>query len=193
MRPGDSFAPRAPPRGRVRRRRFLPAALLRAPRGSAIGKGMSKWKTLLAVAILSLSLALVALGARPAEADPQVVHVYKSPTCGCCRLWVDYMRSRGYEVAVSDVSDVTEVKREIGVPSGVSSCHTALVGGYFVEGHVPAEDVARLLAERPDVAGLAVPGMPVGSPGMEGPNPQPYSVLAVRKNGRLEVFADHRP
>jgi hypothetical protein len=85
------------------------------------------------------------------------------------------------------------MKRQLGVPSGVSSCHTAVIGGYFIEGHVPAEDISRLLAEHPDIAGLAVPGMPIGSPGMEGPGPVPYSVLAVQKDGKLEVFAEHRP
>jgi hypothetical protein len=137
--------------------------------------------------------ACLVLRAHPVEADPQVMQVYKSPTCGCCQKWVDHVRSRGYTVTVSNVSDVTPVKRELGVPLGTASCHTAFVGGYFIEGHVPAEDVSRLLAEHPDIAGLAVPGMPIGSPGMEGPNPHPYSVLAVGKDGKLEVFADHRP
>lgn len=121
------------------------------------------------------------------------MQVYKSPTCGCCQKWVDHLRSRGYNVTVSDVSDVSRVKRDLGVPSGASSCHTALVGGYFIEGHVPEEDISRLLAERPNIAGLAVPGMPIGSPGMEGPNPQAYSVFAVHKDGKVTVFAEHRP
>lgn len=127
-----------------------------------------------------------------AEAGPPAVQVYKSPTCGCCVKWVEHLRSRGYQVTVSDVPDVSPVKRELGVPPGAASCHTAFIGGYFVEGHVPAEDVARLLATHPDLAGIAVPGMPIGSPGMEGPNPQPYSVLAVHRDGRITVFAEHR-
>lgn len=137
--------------------------------------------------------ACLVLHAHPVEAEPQAMQVYKSATCGCCLKWIEHVRSKGFTVAVSNVPDVTRVKRELGVPSGDWSCHTAFVGGYFIEGHVPAEDIARLLAQHPDIAGLAVPGMPVGSPGMEGPNARPYSVLAVRKDGKVEVFADHRP
>lgn len=148
--------------------------------------------------ILSATGALVLAGCvtlhpHPAEADPQVIQVYKSPLCGCCQRWVDYVRSRGYTVAVSNVLAMNSVKRELGVPSEAESCHTAVVGGYFIEGHVPAEDISRLLAEHPDISGLAVPGMPIGSPGMDGPNPQAYSVLAVQKDGKLEVFAEHWP
>ena len=144
------------------------------------------------IGTLVLAAWLVLL-AHPAEADPQAMQVYKSPTCGCCQKWVDYLRSRGYTVTVSDVPDVGRVKRDLGVPSSASSCHTALVGGYFIEGHVPEQDISRLLAERPNIAGLAVPGMPIGSPGMEGPNPHAYSVLAVHKDGKVTVFAEHRP
>jgi hypothetical protein len=144
------------------------------------------------IGTLVLAAWLVLL-AHPAEADPQTIQVYKSPTCGCCRKWVDYLRSRGYNVTVSDVPDVSRVKQDVGVPSGASSCHTALIGGYFIEGHVPEQDISRLLAEHPNIAGLAVPGMPIGSPGMEGPNPQAYSVLAVHKDGKVTVFAEHRP
>ncbi len=135
----------------------------------------------------------VTLHPHPAEADPHVIQVYKPLLCDCCQRWVDYLRSRGYKVTVSNVVSVNSVKRELGVPSEAESCHTAVVGGYFIEGHVPAEDISRLLAEHPDISGLAVPGMPIGSPAMEGPNAQAYSVLAVRKDGKLEVFAEHRP
>jgi hypothetical protein len=145
-------------------------------------------------------LAVAALVATPLLARPPAssaerakVQVYKSPTCGCCQKWVDHLKSNGYDVSVSNVSDVDPVKRELGVPQGAASCHTAFVGGYFVEGHVPAEDVARLLAEHPDVAGLAVPGMPLGSPGMEAPNAPPYRVFAVKRDGTMAVFAEHQP
>jgi hypothetical protein len=134
----------------------------------------------------------VTLHAHPTEADLQVIQVYRPPMCGCCQRWVDYVRSRRYAVTVSNVLDMNSVKRELGVPSEAESCHTAVVGGYFLEGHVPAEDISRLLAEHPDISGLAVPGMPIGSPGMEGPNAQSYLVLAVQKDGKLEVFAEHR-
>jgi hypothetical protein len=127
-------------------------------------------------------------------AEQQTVQVYKSPSCSCCQKWVERMTSSGFKVEVSNVADVAPMKRDLGVPPAASSCHTAVVGGYFIEGHVPPEDISRLLAERPkDVIGLAVPGMPVGPPGMEGATAQPYSVFAVRKNGKLEVFADHKP
>jgi len=128
------------------------------------------------------------------RAEPKTIQVYKSPTCGCCQKWVDHLKNAGFTVDVSNVGELNTVKRQVGVPQGASSCHTAVVDGYFVEGHVPAEDVARLLRERPkDVVGIAVPGMPVGSPGMEGAYPEKYSTLAVQKDGKLKVFATHGP
>jgi len=135
----------------------------------------------------------VALASPPALADPPAVQVFKSPTCECCAKWVEHLRTHGFAVQVNDVPDLGRVKREHGVPERLASCHTALVGGYFVEGHVPAEDVKRLLEKRPRIAGLALPGMPIGSPGMEGPNPEPFDVLAVDAKGRARVFSSHRP
>ncbi len=135
--------------------------------------------------------------ARSAEAtpDPELppVLVYKSPTCGCCNGWVDHMRAAGFTVETRDVRDLMSVKRDGGVPTQMSSCHTAIVDGYVVEGHVPAEHVERLLEERPEIAGIAVPGMPIGSPGMEGPNPEPYQILSFTHDGRAEVWADVDP
>lgn len=121
------------------------------------------------------------------------VTVYKSPTCGCCAAWVDHMRGAGFEVdVVDDPERLAEAKRRHAIGPGHTSCHTAEVGGYFVEGHVPASDVKRLLAEAPaDLAGLAVPGMPMGSPGMEGPRKDPYEVIAIHESGAAEVFARH--
>ena len=144
--------------------------------------------------VIVIFAALLAALASPGRAEPPPVAVYKSPSCGCCEKRVQHLRQNGYEVEVTNVSDLQVVKRKLAVPAGASSCHTAMVGPYYIEGHVPAQDVSRLLAEHPtDVAGLAVPGMPVGSPGMEGPNAQPYSVLAVKRDGKLSVFAEHRP
>ena len=122
-----------------------------------------------------------------------VVDVYKSPTCGCCSKWVDHMREEGFEVRTTDTSDLADFKASHGVPGQVESCHTALVGGYVVEGHVPASDIQRLLRERPAIRGVAVPGMPIGSPGMEvpGTKAQPYDVIALDENGRTDVFASH--
>lgn len=142
---------------------------------------------------------LLALGvafavSAPALADEPVrAVVYKSPTCGCCTAWARHLERAGFVVELRDVPDVTPVKARAGVPAALGACHTAFVGGYVIEGHVPAADVRRLLAESPPVVGLAVPGMPEGSPGMEGPNPEPYRVLAFDGRGHVEVFASHGP
>ena len=117
--------------------------------------------------------------------------VYKSPTCGCCTAWVDHMKENGFTVEVHDTPDVTPVKLQGGIASDLHSCHTAFIGGYALEGHVPAADVQRLLRERPAVIGLAVPGMPMGSPGMEGGTKQRYDVLAFDRGGSTTVFASH--
>ena len=122
------------------------------------------------------------------EAGAKVV-VYKTPTCGCCSKWVSHLSEAGFEVEANDLDDLSSIKNHYGVQRAFSSCHTAVVEGYVVEGHVPAEYVKRLLEERPEVAGITVPGMPIGSPGMEGPNPQPYDVLSFDKEGRTDVFA----
>lgn len=126
------------------------------------------------------------------QALPTVL-VYKTPTCGCCNGWVEHLEAAGFTVDARNVNDIMTVKRDGGVPVAMSSCHTAIVDGYVVEGHVPADQVKRLLAERPEVAGIAVPGMPTGSPGMEGPNAQPYQVLSFAHDGTPAVFADVDP
>lgn len=132
----------------------------------------------------------------PPSLDPQelpAVTVYKSPTCGCCEAWVQHLRDSGFEVEVKNQQDVESVKNMLGVPPQLRSCHTAVVGKYLVEGHVPASDIKRLLADKPQVAGLAVPGMPVGSPGMEMPGQpaQHYDVVAFDAHGKATVFQSH--
>ena len=128
--------------------------------------------------------------AQAAAADAPFAVVYKSPTCGCCNNWVEHMRQSGFRVETHDVDNVDPVKDEGHVPMNGRSCHTARVGGYVIEGHVPADLVKKLLAEHPtDVAGLPVPGMVTGSPGMEGPNPQHYDVIAFTKDGQTRVYA----
>ena len=117
--------------------------------------------------------------------------VYKTPSCGCCKAWVKAMESAGFSVEVHDLPDLTATKHAAGVPAELQSCHTSRIGGYVVEGHVPAEDIRRLLADRPDVVGIATPGMPVGSPGMEGPYKDRYDVLTFGTDGRTTVFASH--
>lgn len=129
--------------------------------------------------------------ATDAQALAMVVH--KSPSCGCCGAWVEHMRQAGFQVEVRDTANLEPVKARLGVPYGKGSCHTAEVSGYMVEGHVPAADVKRLLAERPDARGLVLPGMPVGSPGMELPDgrTEPYTVELVARDGSVQPFAAH--
>jgi hypothetical protein len=126
-------------------------------------------------------------------ADARLVVVHKNESCGCCHSWVEHMQQKGFRVIVRDVSNLESIKQQVGVPPGMGSCHTARVGGYFVEGHVPAADVLRLLEERPKAKGLSVPGMPIGSPGMEiqGEPAQPYDVHLVAADGTTSVFV-HR-
>lgn len=133
------------------------------------------------------------LPAASRQASATRMVVYKSPTCGCCGSWVTYARRNGFQVEVHDVADVSEIKASAGVPADAQSCHTTQIGGYFVEGHVPVEDIRRMLAERPDIRGIAAPGMPAGSPGMETPDGRRdrYAVRAVRRDGSSYVFASH--
>lgn len=118
----------------------------------------------------------------------------KSPACGCCTEWVEHLEENGFRVEVEDTRNVGVAKARLGVLSDLPSCHTAQVGGYVLEGHVPASDVRRLLEQRPDgVKGLAVPGMPAGSPGMEGPAPVPYDVVTFDGAGHRSAWASHSP
>jgi hypothetical protein len=135
-----------------------------------------------------------AVSAQQSAALPKVT-VYKTSTCGCCRVWVDHMRSNGFTVEAMDVSatGVRNISKAAGLKDEDTSCHTAKVGDYTVEGHVPAADIKRMLKEKPAIAGLAAPGMPIGSPGMEQGNvKQPYDVIAFKKDGTSTVFAKHK-
>jgi hypothetical protein len=125
--------------------------------------------------------------------QPPVVEVFKTPTCGCCSKWVEHLKAHGLTVETTNLKDLSGLKARHGVPAHLQSCHTALVAGYVIEGHVPAADVQRLLKERPAIAGLAVPGMPTGSPGMEvnGAKAQPYDVVAFDKQGKTRIFGSH--
>lgn len=122
-------------------------------------------------------------------AEAGEITVYKSPYCGCCGGWVKHMRTNGFAVTVRDVEDVDPIKSRYGVPEKLVSCHTALVDGYVIEGHVPADVVKRFLAARPDALGLAAPGMPGGSPGMEGAPREPFDVVMFDKRGGMSVYA----
>ena len=138
-----------------------------------------------AVLFALLTPAAWAAGALP------TVEVYKSPTCGCCGKWVEHMKANGFKVVTHEMNDVTPHKQRLGVPVGMGSCHTAEVDGYLVEGHVPADDVKRLLAEKPKAKGLVSPGMPQSAPGMDMPGKQPYEIFLVRQDGSTSSFARH--
>ncbi len=139
----------------------------------------------LAALVLLLSPVIALAGELPR------MTVWKDPSCGCCGNWVQHMREAGFDVTVRDREDMDQLKRLAGVPEGLQSCHTARVGNYMVEGHVPAADVKRLLAEQPDAHGLAVPGMPSGSPGMENGEFDRYDVLLFQRGGNTKVFSSH--
>lgn len=140
--------------------------------------------------LLLLALPLAALQAQQAPAAKPVMTVYKTATCGCCKSWMEHMEAAGFAVRGVDVTDLPAMKNMSGVPGPLRTCHTALVGGYVVEGHVPADLVKKLLAEKPKVAGIAVPGMPIGSPGMEqGDRMDAYEVLLFDKAGKTMVYA----
>ncbi len=145
----------------------------------------------------SLLMALVStllFAAPPVVAEEPLaeVTVWHSPTCGCCTDWVNHLEQYGFPVRKHVQHDVAMIKHRLGLPNNLASCHTAMVDGYVIEGHVPAEDIARLLKERPFVRGLSVPGMPIGSPGMEmGDRVDPYEVLSFDEDGKTEVFSRH--
>lgn len=134
------------------------------------------------------------LATMPAQAtEPLKMKVWKNPQCGCCGKWVEHLKAAGFTVEVNETQDMTTVKKLANIPPRLRSCHTAVIGGYRIEGHVPVADIKRLLAEKPNILGLAVPGMPMGSPGMEVPSGQKdaYSVEAFKEDGSSSVFAKH--
>ncbi len=141
------------------------------------------------VLVLSATSGMRELAEAPNTEGADVV-VYKTASCGCCSKWVEHLQKNGLDVAAVNVASTAPAREQAGVPNRLGSCHTAVVGDYWVEGHVPAELVHRLMTERPiDIEGLAVPGMPTGSPGMEGPNPVKYDVIAYHTDGNTSVYA----
>jgi hypothetical protein len=127
-------------------------------------------------------------------ANPKTLVVYKTPSCGCCKGWVAHMTRAGFTPTIHELEDLAPVRARYGVPFKLSSCHTGVIGGYVIEGHVPADDVARLLRERPKALGLTAPGMPIGSPGMEVPDRPAErfdTLLLLDRSGRTQVFATH--
>jgi len=145
--------------------------------------------TIAAIVAAAAAAAGAAVATSKGGAQGPVMVVYKSPTCGCCTSWVTHVKRAGFRVEIHDTLNVQPVKDRWGVPADMISCHTAQVEGYTIEGHVPADLIQRLLQERPAVVGIATPGMPIGSPGMEGGEPEPYDVMTFDKEGRTALFA----
>jgi hypothetical protein len=145
------------------------------------------------VSVLAVLVSMSGASAQRQAPMGPLVQVYKSPTCGCCANWVKHLQDNGFATRVVEMADLGDVKSRNNVPRPAQSCHTATVDGYVIEGHVPAADVMRLLKDRPPVLGLAVPGMPIGSPGMEVPGVKPvaYDVMSFDRQGQLKVYASH--
>lgn len=137
------------------------------------------------IALLSVG-GLLATQQGSSKAD---IVVYKSPTCGCCKDWITHLEENGFQVEVHDQNDVAAVKKELGVPLRLQSCHTATVDGYLIEGHVPADLISKMRSEKPMIKGLAVPGMPMGAPGMEGPRKDDYDIVAFDDQGKTSIYA----
>lgn len=141
---------------------------------------------------LGIAVAATVVAAK-ATAAATVIGVYKSPTCSCCGKWVEHLRTSGFVVNVNDIPNADAFREKVGVPAALASCHTALVDGYVIEGHVPAADVRKLLAERPKALGLAVPGMPPGTPGMDAAHAGGYDVLLFQADGATRVYHAYAP
>ncbi len=143
-------------------------------------------------ALIILAGAAIASPAALAQRKPPLVEVWKSPTCGCCKDWIAHMQTEGFQVKVNEVASTNDARARLGMPVKYASCHTATIGGYVVEGHVPARDIRRMLNEKPAALGLAAPGMPIGSPGMDTPayggRKDPYDVLLVGKDGSAKIY-----
>ncbi|MFN7204612.1 MAG: DUF411 domain-containing protein [Burkholderiales bacterium] len=144
---------------------------------------------------LMLALPVHAQSSSPLPAAKPLVEVWKSPYCGCCKDWVTHLQKNGFAVKVTETVDTASQREKLGMPAQYGSCHTARVGGYVIEGHVPAREMHRLLKEKPKALGLAVPAMPIGSPGMDGPEygnrRDPYQVLLVERDGRATVYQSY--
>lgn len=146
-----------------------------------------KWRSL----FLAGALTLAACAPEPQSSQPSI-EVWKSASCKCCSKWVEYLRRDGFNVTVHNESAMNPLKTKLGVPQALASCHTGVVDGYVIEGHVPAEDIRKLLAEKPAARGLAVPGMPIGSPGMEqGERQDPYETMLFAADGSAQAYAAH--
>ncbi len=139
--------------------------------------------------VLILAAMIGVLGGPAAWAGPRDVVLYKNPLCGCCEGYASYLRSNGFSVTVKPAPDLSRIKRQHGVPDNLESCHTSLIDGYVVEGHVPVGMVNKLLSERPDIKGISLPGMPMGSPGMPGEKTEPFEIQQFTADGKVKLFA----
>jgi hypothetical protein len=151
------------------------------------GASMKRREMIRTAAALLLSVSGAAWAAAP------VIEVYKSSTCGCCKEWVKHLEQNGFTVRTHEVDNPSDYREQLGIPQRFGSCHTGLVQGYALEGHVPAADIRRLLAQKPKAKGLAVPAMPMGSPGMDGPRHDPYDVYLVKLDGSATVYKHYDP
>ncbi len=149
------------------------------------------WSTIITIAVIMGLVSFLLMEKPEAKTNIAEVIVYKSPTCHCCDKWIDHLRDAGFQVTGKNSNDMNSIKSNFGVAYNLRSCHTAIVDGYVIEGHVPANDIKRILQERPEVIGLAVPGMPRGSPGMEASSKDAYDVLTFEKNGQTKVYASY--
>jgi hypothetical protein len=154
--------------------------------------GISLWSTIVIIGVLTISMGLLFNEKPEANTTISEVTVYKSATCNCCKKWISHLRDAGFRVTGKDRQNMINIKSDLGVSRNLQSCHTAIVDGYVVEGHVPADDIKRLLLEQPEVVGLTVPGMPKGSPGMESQQNDAYDVLSFNKNGQTKVYASYK-
>ncbi|MGH8700963.1 MAG: DUF411 domain-containing protein [Burkholderiales bacterium] len=155
-------------------------------RAGSLHRRESVMRPLIWTALALLTLAPMALGSSAAEEREAVV--YKNPDCGCCAGYVDHLKASGFQVQVVDTEDLTQIKRQYSVPETLEGCHTTILGGYVIEGHVPVNIIERLLAERPQIRGISLPGMPMGSPGMGGSKDGPFEVLEL-SDGDPNVYA----
>lgn len=152
---------------------------------------MNRYSVSVAILATALLSGWLFLSSAQTTANAIEITVYKNPTCGCCKNWIKHMEANGFAVKSVDVADISPYKSKYGITPSLASCHTAVINGYVVEGHVPAGDIKRMLKERPGIQGLAVPGMPSGSPGMEQGYQDPYDVLTFDKTGNLSVYSRH--
>ena len=144
--------------------------------------------------LIAIAIGILTVTTTQANDDGIVkdITVYKNPSCGCCGKWISYLEGHGYKVTVEETRDVFAIKQKLGVPEKLAACHTAVIDGYVVEGHITHRDIKRLLLLRPEVKGIAVPGMPIGTPGMEmGNTVEPYDVITFNDDGKMEIFVSH--